>query len=51
MSVAQEPIVVGDCGIKLVALTILTNMTVMDFDSKITPNHKEVMEIGNKKSK
>lgn len=51
MSVAQEAIVAGYCGIKLLALTIITNMTVMDFDSEITPNHKEVMEIGNKKSK
>jgi purine-nucleoside phosphorylase len=51
MSVAQEAIVAGYCGIKLFALALITNMVVLDYDSEIIPNHQEVMEVANKKAK
>jgi purine-nucleoside phosphorylase len=50
MSVAQESIVAGHCGIEVFALALITNVTVSDFDSDEMPNHEEVMQVANARS-
>lgn len=50
MSTAHEALVAGYCGMEVMALALITNKAVLDFDSDEVPNHKEVMEIASKRA-
>jgi purine-nucleoside phosphorylase len=50
MSTAHEALVAGYCGMKVLALALITNKAVLDFESDEVPNHEEVMEIASKRA-
>jgi purine-nucleoside phosphorylase len=50
MSTAHEALVAGHCGMRVLAIALVTNQTVLDFDSEEFPNHQEVMEMANKRA-
>lgn len=47
MSTAHEALVASYCGMKVLAVALITNMAVMDYDSEEYANHSEVIEIAN----
>lgn len=49
MSTAHEVIVAKHCGLRIFGLSLITNMTIMEYDAKKTANHEEVLEIGRKR--
>lgn len=46
MSTVHEAIVARHCGMKVFALSLITNQAVMDYDSQEKANHEEVLETG-----
>ena len=38
------------CGLKVLAVALITNKAVLDYDSEDFPNHEEVIETANKKA-
>jgi purine-nucleoside phosphorylase len=50
MSTAHEALVAGYCGMQVMAMALITNKAVLDFDSDEVPNHEEVMEIASKRA-
>ncbi|XP_046884375.1 purine nucleoside phosphorylase 5b isoform X2 [Hypomesus transpacificus] len=46
MSTVHEVIVARHCGMKVFALSLITNEAVMDYDSQEKANHEEVLEAG-----
>jgi purine-nucleoside phosphorylase len=51
MSVAHEALVAGYCGMEVMALSLITNKAVLDYDSELTANHEEVMAAANARAK
>lgn len=51
MSTAHEALVASYCGMEVLALALITNQAVLDYDSDEVPNHEEVMEIADKRAK
>ena len=51
MSTAHEALVASYCGLKVLAVALITNKAVLDYDSEEFPNHVEVIEIANKRAK
>lgn len=51
MSVIPEAIVARHCGMEVLAMSLITNCCVMEFDSDLTANHEEVLETGKTRSK
>eukprot|EP00105_Crassostrea_gigas_P018784 XP_011436993.1 PREDICTED: purine nucleoside phosphorylase [Crassostrea gigas] len=51
MSVIPEAIVARHCGMEVLAMSLITNCCVMEFDSDLTANHEEVLETGKARSK
>ncbi len=47
MSTAHEALVASYCGLKVLAIALITNMAIMDYDSEECANHREVIEIAN----
>ncbi len=47
MSTAHEALVASYCGLKVLAIALITNMAIMDYDSEESANHREVIEIAN----
>ncbi len=39
------------CGMRVVALSLITNQVVMDYDSEKKANHKEVLQTGELRAK
>ena len=50
MSTAQEAIVAGYCGMQVFALALITNITILDYDSEDAPNHEEVIDTANRRA-
>lgn len=50
MSTAPEVIVARHCGMRVFALSLITNKAVMDYDSEEKANHEEVLEMGNRRA-
>ena len=38
------------CGLKVLAVALITNKAVLDYDSEEFPNHEEVIETANKRA-
>lgn len=51
MSTAHEALVASYCGLKVLAIALITNKTVIDYDSEHYPNHEEVIDTANKRAK
>ncbi|XP_029930364.1 purine nucleoside phosphorylase-like isoform X1 [Myripristis murdjan] len=46
MSTVHETLVARHCGMRCFAMSLITNMVVMDYDSQAKANHEEVLETG-----
>ena len=51
MSTAHEALVASYCGLQVLAIALITNKAIIDYDSENFPNHEEVIEIANKRAK
>lgn len=51
MSTVHEVIVARHTGMRCFALSLITNLAVMDYDSKQRANHEEVLETGRMRAK
>ncbi len=50
MSTAHEALVASYCGMQVLALALITNKAVIDYDSDFYPNHEEVIETANQRA-
>jgi purine-nucleoside phosphorylase len=50
MSTAHEALVASYCGMQVLAIALITNKAVLDYDSEEFPNHAEVIETANKRA-
>ncbi|CAL1590296.1 unnamed protein product [Knipowitschia caucasica] len=50
MSTAPEVIVARHCGMRVFALSLITNQAVMDYDSQEKANHEEVLQTGKQRA-
>ena len=50
MSTVPEATVARHCGMEVLAMSLITNSCVMEFDSDQTANHEEVLETGRARS-
>lgn len=46
MSTVHEVVVARHCGMRVFALSLITNQVVMDYDSEEKANHEEVLQAG-----
>jgi purine-nucleoside phosphorylase len=50
MSTAHEALVASYCGLDVLAIALITNKAVLEYDSEFYPNHEEVIETANKRA-
>ncbi|XP_068164941.1 purine nucleoside phosphorylase 5a [Antennarius striatus] len=50
MSTVHEVIVARHCGMRVFALSLITNQAVMDYDSQEKANHEEVLQTGKQRA-
>ncbi len=50
MSTAHEALVASYCGIDVLGLCLITNKSIIDYDSDEFPNHEEVLETANRRA-
>ena len=50
MSTAHEALVASYCGMKVLAVALITNVAIVDYDVEEAANHEEVIEMANKSS-
>ena len=46
----MKALVASHCGLKVLAVALITNKAVLDYDSEDFPNHEEVIQIANNKA-
>ena len=46
MSIAPEVILARHCGLRVFAMSLVTNKCIMDYDTNQKTNHEEVLETG-----
>lgn len=51
MSIAQEALVAGYCGMEVIGLALITNVAIMEYDSELVPEHEEVISVANVRAK
>lgn len=51
MSTAHEALVASYCGLKVLAIALITNKAIIEYDSEDFPNHEEVIETANLRAK
>ena len=51
MSTAPEVVVARHCGLRVLGLSLITNMVVTEYNSKQKANHAEVLETTRMRSK
>lgn len=51
MSTAHEVITARHCGMRVFALSLITNQAVMDYESEERANHEEVLQTGKERAK
>lgn len=49
MSSAHEVMIARHCGMTVFAFSLITNKCIIDYDSKLQPNHEEIMDLGKKR--
>ena len=45
MSTAHEAIVAAYCGLKVLAVSIITDKVAVDYEDEEVPNHKEIVKV------
>lgn len=51
MSTVHEVVIARHAGIKVLGISLITNVAVIDYGDNVTPaNHQEVLDIGKKRS-
>lgn len=50
MSTVHEAITARHCGMRVFALSLITNQAVMDYESKERANHEEVLQTGKERA-
>ncbi|VDQ10418.1 unnamed protein product [Trichobilharzia regenti] len=50
MSTVPEVIFARHCGMKVLAISLVTNISVLDVESKMVANHEEVLAMSNKRA-
>lgn len=51
MSTVHEVIAARHCGMRVFALSLITNQAVMDYESEERANHEEVLQTGKERAK
>ena len=51
MSTVQEVVAARHCGLKVMACSLITNKCIMEYDSKETVSHEEVLQTGKERAK
>lgn len=50
MSTVHEVIIARHCGMRVFALSLITNQAVVDYDSEEKANHEEVLQTGKQRA-
>lgn len=50
MSTVHEVIIARHCGMRVFALSLITNQAVMNYDSEEKANHEEVLQTGKQRA-
>lgn len=50
MSTVHEVIIARHCGMRVFALSLITNQVVMSYDSEEKANHEEVLQTGKQRA-
>lgn len=50
MSTVHEVIIARHCGMRVFALSLITNQAVMDYESEEKANHEEVLQTGKQRA-
>ena len=51
MSTAQEVVTARHCGLKVLACSLITNKSILEYDTDETVCHEEVLETGKQRAK
>lgn len=51
MSTVHEVIIARHCGMRVFALSLITNLAIMDYESEKKANHEEVLQTGKERAK